>query len=323
MADHAPPRQDGTADTRWELVALPDADDARERAYVALQELAEQLEPTALAYLIAGMTTVMIVLGIAIEVENFAFGAGLLFPRTSDGQNMDALTGPLVTALGAALLMAHILVRKGSECLGRWFNRIIDVAGLAAVGMLIFGAMIFLPSTITQATDAAGGDVGAAATQASHAMGIITGALFPISALSTHAMMGYLHAAVLKIIRVRSIRQRMADIRRQLDMLSANLAAVHEEDQTITAMRAPGEMEWRTATEVAATIGEITSAMSDHCIARETLDASGGRPEIVSDLPPSLTQMPLERMHQIGGYLAKWTPQFVLSLLSQKEIPHA
>lgn len=314
------PQRPPNRDPVYDLAAKPEGATVCGRARAEYALLSRHTQSVTLDWAKAILGLLVIVAGVTIEVSNFSLGLSQLFPTLSNGESVEAVTGPVRLGLGAALIMGHILLKQACDRCGPWLNRLLQMFGVLAVLLLMVGGMIFLAASIGLSGAEDTSSTGVSGDAASPAMGVILACLLPISLLACHAMSGVLLHSVRRILAAREHQQRIASSQGKIEKFDLLMKAIDAEDQIIGKMVEPGAMKQRAATEAAAKIGAFTSQVSAIVMEKEIHDDAGDNVVIVSDLPDCLKLMKTERLKQLGSYLSGFTPFAIYNILNPVEI---
>lgn len=290
----------------------------RPRVAGGIAALERQDESLFLPLAIMVFAAMMIALGIRIEIANFSLGLSQQFPALSNGQSAAGITDGLQYALGAALLMVHVVMQQVGARVGGWFHRPLNLLGLLAVVLLVAGGMVFLAASIGQTS----GDASVAGIDPKHgstALGAILAALFPLSVISNHAMCNALVGALKKIVAITRRRRVLRWLRKKDAGLTAKVVAKQASERKVAELSKPDAPEWAAATETAAIVAETTRDVSDAYRVRRVVDAAPAKPGDVDRLPPLFRDMPIDQLRELGEYLAGFTTRAIFDHLKAME----
>lgn len=279
-------------------------------------ELEKQIRSLGIAYITVVSAVVIGLVTIAIEIANFRFALRQMFPPLSSGDPHANTIFVLQFALGAAIIMTHILLTQSRSRFGERFNWCLDFLGICAIALLLFGAMTFLPASIIEGGGESGGNRFSTLTLA-----ILLTALFPISVLSNHYIFIKLAVALDKIEMVRAIRRDVAEWKMLIAASEQCNKIVADASGALEVLDAGAdEIEWHVAVECAAVVEKAVPIYNGYMVEREILEQNLDDPTIVSSLPETIRLMSIKRLREICDSLASVTPQAIFQTIKAREI---
>jgi hypothetical protein len=297
----------------------PAAANLPEQAQHLCRQLQKKDEPLSLTYAIVAFGLVMLVIGVLIEVANFSFALRQLFPVLSSGDPYAEIFPVLKLALGAAVIMAHVLLRQAGARFGDSFSRTLDVIGVFATILLVIGAMLFMAGSLTH-IDADNGAATGSIVSASWALSLLLMALFPISILSNHVMLGLISKCLTKIEAIWNNRRRIRRIAAQIaEVESAEVAVAATTERVAELTEGAKNLDWEIATELAAVPGNLAAETNDFITVREVIDQSGGDISARDTLPDIFREMPLTTMQALRDYQKSFSVESIFKVLRTRK----
>jgi len=299
---------------------------ALERARNFAKEVLEKNQALTRSYLVTTVCGVALV-GIAcIDVSNFQLGADQFLPDVAGVASKADLREAMVAALTAGTFLSGFLLRLVAQRL-TWLNRVLDMLGGVGTVALVVGVSTFLPASLASAAGGDGDATNAALASAGSSLGLGIGSLYGISVLGARLMLDKGIDAFDRIAGVKAVRSKAEKVLRSIATVETGLAGMHEADRIIDALGEDGAMDQRAAQDMSNAIGGVTSELHQTMLDRELVENMGGKPSIADYTHEELAAeefkpsdwLPVERLQQLGMYLAKFTPRYVRHLLQQAE----
>jgi hypothetical protein len=284
------------------------------RARNELERRRAQLRPLAVPYAVAGACCVFI--GAACVTEFYSAGVGFhaAFPQKSDGTSFADQIMSLRYPIIFCLLAGDVLLQAAPSQASAILNRVIHGIGLGAILMLMvgIGGFIFCAVFLTLGS---GDGQGFASHIVGLALGIASAAMFSLSFLGSHTLMGRLFAVVPVIAAGRAERAKIAAGDAVIRDLETHRARVENCRSAVSDMEKPDTLRRRAANEAGTITGMVMAELHDVCASRAAMGDAEVEPQDESEVP----DVPLAVLEARAADVERYTADHFLNVLKQKE----
>jgi len=229
---------------------------------------------------------------------------------TSLANDLISLRYPIIFCLLAGDVVLTVIPSRARAML----DGLIHSLGVGAILSLLFGVGAFMFSA-TLLTLGADGGQGFAGHLVGLALGVASAAMFTLSFLASHAMMGKLFEVLPVIAAGRAERAQIATGDALVSDLEAQRTRVEGLRATIVEMEQPDLLRRKAANEAGVIVGMNASEAYDLAASRRLRGDKDVEPGDHSEVP----DVPLEALEQRYADLAPYTSEYFFNLLQQKD----
>lgn len=270
--------------------------------------------PIAVPSLVGGICLIGIICACISEYYSAGVGFHAAFPVKSNGESLAGELMSLRLPIIFCLLAGDAILQAVPNRAKRVLDTLTHALGIWAILLLLLGVGAFMFSA-TFLTLGNGDDQGFASHFIALALGIASAAMFTLSFLACHAMMGKLFAAVPNV--VRGMAERLT-IRAGVKLIRAVEAKRVQRDaigNTVFDLEKPDALERKAAHEAGAIVGTYTAQAHDLVETRRIR----GDAELGPDDRSAIPDVPLEALERRYADLKQYTADYFFNTLKNKE----
>lgn len=284
------------------------------RAQAELAKLRGQQTPMMVPALIALVCLVAITCACVSEFFSAGIGFQAAFPTKSDGTSLaDALMTlryPIIFCLLAGDVILQSVPNRAKFLLD-WLTHSV---GVWAILVLLFGVGAFMFSA-TFVTLGSGDDQGFASHFVGLALGLASAAMFTLSFLATHALMGKLFSVIPVIAKGLAERKHIKAGELAIREVEASRKLAEGLRSAVTELEKPDAIKRRTANEAGAIVGKHIAAAHDMVASAKAMGSAQVEPQDRVEVP----RVPLAALEARLADLKAYTSDYFFNLLKQKE----
>lgn len=296
------------------LANVSDAD-IMHRVFAQIEQRRAQKTPLLVPTLIAVFCGIGITGACSAEFFSAGIGFHAAFPMKSDGTSLAPELMSLRYPIVFCLLAADVLLQAVPSRLGSILSRLLGVIGMVACILLLCGVGAFMFSS-TLLTLGGGDGQEFVDHLIGPALGGAAAAMFTLSFLASHTMMGKLFAVIPVIAKGRAERQAIAEADSLVKSLETYRLRKETIGKTIAEMEQPHALYRRAANEAGVITGMVAAELHDMCASRAMRGDAEIRPQDRVDVP----DVPLDALERRYADLQKYTAEYFFDLLKQKEV---
>ncbi len=291
------------------------ADDAiLRRAQSQLETLKGGATPVAVPSLVGGVCLIGIICACISEYYSAGVGFHAAFPVKSNGESLAgelmSLRLPIIFCLLAGDAILYAIQGRAKRVL----DAITHGLGIWAILLLLLGVGAFMFSA-TFLTLGTGDDQGFASHFIALALGVASAAMFTLSFLACHAMMGKLFVAVPVIAQGLTQRRKIRVGETLIRAVEAKRVTAEAHRNTVSDMEKPDALARKTANEAGAIVGTYAAQAHDLVESRKIRGDAALGPDDRSAIP----DVPLDALERRYADLKQYTAEYFFNILKNKE----
>lgn len=295
-------------------ITQPSADAVLRRALTQSAALKAQATPITVPILIAGVSTLGILGACFSEFYSAGVGFHAAFPVKSDGTSLAGELMNLRYPIIFCLLAGDVILLAISGRTKKLLDGLTHGLGLGAILMLLFGVGAFMFSA-TFLTLGNGDDQGFASHFVGLALAVASSAMFGLSFLASHALLGKLFGVVPTIAAGWRERRHIKAGDRLIRDVETRGAHVEVGRNAVAEMDKPDALIRKTANEAGTITGKYQAIAHDLVASRKVLGDAEVSPNDRCDVP----NVPLDALERRQADLVPYTYEHFFNLLKQKE----
>lgn len=248
------------------------------------------------------------------EIYSAGVGFQAAFPTKSDGtglaEEMMTLRYPIVFCL----LIGGIWLRCVPNQIAAALDRVLNGVGLLVILILLFGIGTFMFSATSLSLGSDDG-LGTAGHLVGVTLGAASAAMFALSFLGSHALIGKLVEALPIVANGWAERRKIAAGEALIQSVEGRGKQLQADRSTLADMQKPNVIARKTAVEVGSIVGMVQADFHDLCASRKIRGDTELDVDDLTDVP----DVPLAALEQRCKELEPYNFTYFFNLLKQKE----